>query len=124
MLHACQFKKLLIQESAHYNFRIYQTQDGIALALRTMREIIPILMQFLEEIVQKDHPEAAARGATLFLKKKKKVLNFLFVLRSPLRFFHDTAYASDALQDWFPTCGPRTGTGLLLMIGRSTHLLQ
>ena len=65
-------------------------------ALRTMRKVIPALMQFLEEIVQKDPPDASAGDASILLKSIN--FEFLVCLEIATPVFQETAYASNALQ--------------------------
>ena len=61
-----------------------------------MRKVIPALKQFLEEIVQKDPPDASAGDASILLKSIN--FEFLVCLEIATPVFQETAYASNALQ--------------------------
>ena len=61
-----------------------------------MRKVIPALKQYLEEIVQKDPPDASAGDASILLKSIN--FEFLVCLEIATPVFQETAYASNALQ--------------------------
>uniref|UniRef100_A0A669EY62 DUF4371 domain-containing protein n=1 Tax=Oreochromis niloticus TaxID=8128 RepID=A0A669EY62_ORENI len=65
-------------------------------ALKTMRKILPAVMQFLEEILQQDPPDSLAGDAMILLQ----TINFEFILCLEITcpIFQVTATASDALQ--------------------------
>ncbi|XP_051797021.1 zinc finger MYM-type protein 1-like [Acanthochromis polyacanthus] len=65
-------------------------------ALRTLRKVLPAVMQFLEEITQQDPPNSSAGDAMILLKS----INFEFFLCLEITcpIFQMTAMASDALQ--------------------------
>ena len=61
-----------------------------------MKMVVPALKQFLEEIVQKDPPNASAGDATILPKSIN--FEFLVCLEIATPVFQETAYASNALQ--------------------------
>lgn len=65
-------------------------------ALKTLRKVLPAVMQFLEEMTQQDPPDSSAGDAMIFLKS----INFEFFLFLEITcpIFQVTAIASDALQ--------------------------
>uniref|UniRef100_A0A8C6P238 Zinc finger MYM-type protein 1-like n=1 Tax=Nothobranchius furzeri TaxID=105023 RepID=A0A8C6P238_NOTFU len=65
-------------------------------ALKTMRKVLPALMQFLGEITQQDPPDSSAGDAMILLKNIN--FEFLLCLEITCPIFQVTATASDALQ--------------------------
>lgn len=65
-------------------------------ALKTLRKVLPAVMQFLEEMTQQDPPDSSAGDAMILLKS----INFEFFLCLEITcpIFQVTAIASDALQ--------------------------
>lgn len=65
-------------------------------ALRTLRKVLPAVMQFLEEMTQQDPPDPSTGDAVILLKS----INFEFFLCLEITcpIFQVTAMASDALQ--------------------------
>ena len=65
-------------------------------ALRTLRKVLPAVMQFLEEMTQQDPPDSSAGDAMILLNSIN--FEFLLCLEITCPIFPVTAMASDALQ--------------------------
>ena len=65
-------------------------------ALKTLRKVLPAIMQLLEEMTQQDPPDSSAGDTVILLKSIN--FEFLLCLEITCPIFQVTVIASDALQ--------------------------